>query len=279
MKKAGFIYNPKVDTAEALARELAEVSQSLATVWVRSSWAEEEARELAPGTDLLVSVGGDGTILRAARIASPWGVPILGVNMGKLGFLTEVTPGEALQKMPAFISGEGWIEERAMLQAQTARPGRPESTPLHVLNDVVVARGPSCRVIQVRASVDGELVGTYKADGVIVATATGSTGYALAAGGPILHPLAGEMVLKAVAPHLTLNAALVLPSAAAVELELQTDLQAVLSLDGQVEAPLAGGDLVRVRRSHHVARFLRDRPPAYFYGCLQQALSRSNSGK
>ena len=279
MKKAGFIYNPKVATAEALARDLSKASKSLDTAWVCSSWDEEKARAEVPGSELLVSVGGDGTILRTARIALPWQSPILGVNMGKLGFLTEVSPSEALKRMPAFIAGEGWVEERAMLQAEMTRSGQPTSLLLSALNDVVVARGASCRVIQVKTWVDGEFLGAYKADGLIVATATGSTGYALAAGGPILQPQAKEMVLKAVAPHLTLNTALVLPSTSVIEMELQSDLAAVLSLDGQVELPLKGGDRVKVRRSQYVTRFLRARPRNYFFGCLQQTLARPNNSR
>jgi len=276
VKKAGFIYNPRVAAAEALARDLAKTSKSLESAWVCSSWDEDKAREEVPGSELLVSVGGDGTILRTARISCPWQTPILGVNMGKLGFLTEVSPADALKRMPDFIAGAGWVEERAMLEAELApRQSRSTAQTFHALNELVLARGASCRVITVKTSVNGELLRYYKADGVIVATATGSTGYALAAGGPILDPQAKELVLKAVAPHLTLDAGLVLPATVQIELELQSDL-ALLSLDGQVDLPLKGGDRIKLKRSKHVTRFLRTGSPMYFYGRLQESLTRPN---
>ena len=271
-KKVGILFQPKIAAAEDLARQLAKVVGDLGVaVWVCSAWEEDRAREQAGETELVISLGGDGTILRAARVASPLSIPILGVNLGRLGFMTELRPDDALSRVPAFVKGEGWGEERAMLQAELVSSDMP---PFHALNDVVVGRGERCRLIRVKATVDGELVTTYKCDGLILATATGSTGYSLAAGGPMLHPLAREILLQPIAAHLSLGTALVLPSEATVELEVRTTHQATLSIDGQIEVPLSDGAVVRVKRSPHITRLMRTQRSTLFYETLMQKLEK-----
>jgi NAD+ kinase len=216
-------------------------------------------------------VGGDGTILRAVQVVIPGKTPITGINLGKLGFMTEFDAAEALAKLPSLLDGKGWIDERAMLQAEVAVSGQ-EPRVFHALNDVVVARGEVVRLIRVEASVDGQPLTTYKTDSVIVATATGSTGYALAARGPILYPQSRDFLLVPVAPHLSSAYPLVLPEKAGVTLRLNTYHPAVLSVDGHINLPLSNGDTVTVRRSPHVARFLRLRPRESFYGFLEDKL-------
>lgn len=271
-KKVGILFQPKIAAAEDLARQLAKVVGDLGVaVWVCSAWEEDRAREQAGETELMICLGGDGTILRAARVASPLSIPILGVNLGRLGFMTELRPDDALSQVPAFVRGEGWGEERAMLQAELISS---DISPFHALNDVVVGRGERCRLIRVKATVDGELVTTYKCDGLILATATGSTGYSLAAGGPMLHPLAREILLQPIAAHLSLGTALVLSSEATVELEVRTTHQATLSIDGQIEVPLSDGAVVRVRRSPHITRLMRTQRSTLFYETLMQKLEK-----
>ena len=271
-KKVGILFQPKIAATEDLAWQLAKVVGDLGVaVWVCSAWEEDRAREQAGETELVISLGGDGTILRAARVASPLSIPILGVNLGRLGFMTELRPDDALSRVPAFVKGEGWGEERAMLQAELVSSNMP---PFHALNDVVVGRGERCRLIRVKATVDGELVTTYKCDGLILATATGSTGYSLAAGGPMLHPLAREILLQPIAAHLSLGTALVLPSEATVELEVRTTHQATLSIDGQIEVPLSDGAVVRVKRSPHITRLMRTQRSTLFYETLMQKLEK-----
>lgn len=271
-KKVGILFQPKIAATEDLARQLAKVVGDLGVaVWVCSAWEEDRAREQAGETELVISLGGDGTILRAARVASPLSIPILGVNLGRLGFMTELRPDDALSRVPAFVKGEGWGEERAMLQAELVSS---DMSPFHALNDVVVGRGERCRLIRVKATADGELVTTYKCDGLILATATGSTGYSLAAGGPMLHPLAREILLQPIAAHLSLGTALVLPSEATVELEVRTTHQATLSIDGQIEVPLSDGAVVRVKRSPHITRLMRTQRSTLFYETLMQKLEK-----
>jgi len=271
-KKVGILFQPKIQAAGDLAQRLAEVVGGLdVAVWICSSWEEDRAREQADETELLICLGGDGTILRAARIANAQSIPILGVNLGRVGFMTELRAEDALSRVPAFVKGEGWLEERTMLQAELISADTPA---FHALNDVAVGRGERCRLIRVTATVDGEPLTTYRCDGVILATATGSTGYSLAAGGPILHPLAREILLQPIAAHLSLSTALVLPSDTKVKLEVSTTHGATLSIDGQIEVPLSDGAVVEVRRSPHVTRLLRSDRPASFYGTLVQRLAK-----
>jgi NAD+ kinase len=279
MNKVGMLVHPRIEVAQSLAQELKEIiSRNGASVWQCSAWEEEEARSQVPGTDLIVSLGGDGTILRAARAVIPWCTPILGVNLGRLGFMAEIGPSEARERLPSMLKGESWVEERTMLRAELIPSGSVEGPgTFHALNDVVVGRGRAPRLVPVRATVDGEFLTCYRADGVIVATATGSTAYSLSAGGPVLYPQAKEMLLQPIAAHLSLAAALVLPPTATVELEVEGEHQAVLSIDGQVDVALNGGDRVRVSRSPHRAQFLRTEPPTFFYRALGQRLSGTHA--
>ncbi len=271
-KKVGILFQPKIQAARDLAQQLARVVGDLdVAVWICSSWEEDRAKEQAGETELIICLGGDGTILRAARIANPQSIPILGVNLGRVGFMTELRAEDALSRVPAFIKGEGWLEERSMLQAELVSADTP---PFHALNDVVVGRGERCRLIRVTATVDGELLATYRCDGVILATATGSTGYSLAAGGPILHPLAREILLQPIAAHLSSGTAMVLPSDTEVKLEVSTTHAARLSIDGQVEVPLSDGAVVKVGRSPYVTRLLRSDRPTSFYETLMQRLGK-----
>lgn len=274
MKRVGILYHPKIEKAKAFSRELENfLSAQGVSFWLCSAWEEEEAKPQVAGTELVLSVGGDGTILRAARIVVPHEVPIVGINLGNLGFMTELKVAEALDKLPRLLAGDGWIEERAMLEVETAS----QSKVFYVLNDVFAGRGSSARLVNIETKIDGEIVTTYRADGVIVATATGSTSYSLAAGGPILYPRAREILLKPLCSHLTLDNALVLPSEAVVQLKVTTSHEALLSLDGQVEWLLYCGDEVKVKLSPYVTRFLRVQPKTYFYSSLESKLKRKIS--
>ncbi len=263
------------ETAQALAKKLEEflVSRGL-SVWRRSAWEGETAKAQVNGTDLILCIGGDGTILRAVQIVVPEPTLITGINLGKLGFMTELSVDEAMGKLPALLAGEGWIDERFLLEAVLSLPDENHEPPrmFYALNDVVMARGAVARVIYVEASIDGETLTTYKADGVIVATATGSTGYSLAAGGPILHPQAKDFLLLPISAHLSSAYTLVLPSIAVVKLRISTAHQATLSIDGHINLPLFSGAIITVKHSPNMARFLRIHPENSFYSSLEQRL-------
>ena len=269
MKRIGILYHPKIERAKTFSTELERflIAKGVSS-WLCSAWEEGEVKPQVAGSDLILSIGGDGTILRAARAVVPHTVPILGINFGNLGFMTEFGADDALKKLPRLLEGDGRIEERAMLEAKLVSQGKI----FHALNDVFAGRGSSTRLVRIEARIDGEIITTYRADGVIVATATGSTGYSLAAGGPVLYPQSKQILLKPVCAHLTLDKALVLPPEAVVQLKVNTRHEAMLSIDGQVELPLHDRDEVIIRLSNYVARFLRLQPETYFYSSLASKL-------
>ncbi len=272
MKRVGILYHPMIEAAYTLAKEIREfLSSKGVSAWLCSAWEGEQARAQVAGTDLILSIGGDGTILRAAQAVVPGLTPITGINLGKLGFMTELSADEALDKLSALLEGEGWIDERAMLEAELSATDKKPRI-FYALNDVVVARGAIARMVNVEASIDGEPLTTYRADGVILATATGSTGYSLAAGGPILNPRTKEFLLLPILPHLSLAYTLVLPVTAVVTLRITTAHQATLSIDGHINLPLTSGAIITVKRSSNIGRFLRIHPETSFYSSLEQRL-------
>ena len=273
MKKIGILYHPMNKAAGPLAQELQDfLSASGVSAWMCSAWAGEDAQRWLDGTDLIITVGGDGTILRAAQVAAAGSIPITGVNLGRLGFMTDLGVDEARDKITALLGGEGWIVERAMLEIKFRTPGEKDPNVFHALNDVVIARGEIARMIRVEASIDNELLTTYKSDGVIAATATGSTGYALSAGGPVLHPRSGELLLVPILPHLSSAYALVLPSASIIKLRISAVHRLSLSIDGHINLPLLSGVTINVKQSAYKTRFLRVHSGSSFYGSLERKL-------
>ncbi len=214
--------------------------------------------------------GGDGTVLRAARALSPFDIPILGVNLGRLGFLTATTIDQFDAAMGDVIAGRFTIEERALLDARLVRDGK-EIVRALALNDVVVARGKQVRSINVAVRVDGEPLIVYWADGLIVATATGSTAYGFSVGGPLILPASKTITLVPIAPHLSFGNAVVFDPDQVLELETQ-DEPSVLSLDGQEEHDLRAGDLITVRRAATVARFARTAHARPFVELLREKI-------
>jgi len=266
VKRVGILYHPQRETARDLTDRLEELLSARGiSSWQCSVWDEDKAKPQVDGSDLILSIGGDGSILRAARIVIPYTVPILGVNLGRLGFITELKGNEILTNLPDLLEDGGWIDERAMLEAQLN--GRS----LHALNDVVV-RTTTARLVNINTEIDGEMLFTYRADGIIIATATGSTGYSLAAGGPILYPQSREIVLQPISCHLGLNRTLVLSPQSRIKINIASDDRAVLSLDGQVNLPISVSQDVVVKLSPYTTHFLRIHPPACFYSSLWQKM-------
>ena len=270
-KTIGIVYSPTAE-AHSYAAALAEHLGLGESGWICTASDLQDLGERMDQTAVVITVGGDGTILRAAGVAAPHGVPMLGVNLGRLGFMTELRAEEALGKVGWYLhEGRAWTEERAMLQA-VVRPRRGEERTFHALNDVVLGRGAAPRLVHIETQVNGVPLTTYYADALIVATATGSTGYALAAGGPILYASSQDLVVMAVAPHVSLNTPLVLPPDTVMTLAVKTDVQAMMSVDGLWDMDIAPGDMVQVQRSPYAARFLRARDPRYFYATLIERL-------
>lgn len=273
MKRAGIVYHPLNEGAFSLAQKLAEFLETKGvSSWLCSAWEGKQLPEQVAGTDLVLTIGGDGTILRAAQAVVPHQIPITGINLGKLGFMTELAVNEAIEKLPALLAGEGWIDERSMLEAELAAGKGQEGRRFLALNDVVIARGEIARIIYVEASIDDQPLTTYKADGIIAATATGSTGYSLAAGGPILNPGSSQFLLVPIMPHLSLNSTLVLPPETIVSLQIGAIHKAILSIDGHISLSLAGGATITIKHSPVKTRFLRISPKDSFYSTLEQKL-------
>lgn len=249
------------------------------TVWVNEEAARmlDVARlgrpeeDLAQRADLLVVFGGDGTILRAARLAAVRGTPILGVNMGGFGFLAEVGTTAFAEALPDLLAGRYHLDERMMLQADVERHDAPQS--LLALNDMVVTKSGIARVLRLRVSVNGEHLASYPADGVIVATPTGSTAYSLSAGGPILDPRVQALVITPISPHTFNSRAVVVAGDDVVTVEVTSpDPEATLTVDGRVGVTLTAVRRVVVRKAAQRTRFIRLGDMS-FYGILRTKLA------
>jgi len=275
IKKIGILFHPMLEATRLKAQELSAFLESQhIQVWACSAWEADKAAESLADTDLILTAGGDGTILRAAQVVLKKDIPILGINMGTLGFMTEIQAAEAISKLPELLNGNGWLDERSLLEAQLLPASEKTASPgiIFALNDVVLARGAIAKLIQVNASVDDKPLTIYRADGVIAATATGSTGYSLAAGGPVLYPQSEDYLLVPIVSHLTPGHSLVLPAKAEVKLQLITNSQATLSIDGHINIPLNSGAVICIRRSLHKIKFLRLREQQYFFNVLEEKL-------
>lgn len=277
-QRIGILFHPKLPESLPLGTEIAEYLQSRSLQhWLLSAWEERDVLARVGEMDLLITLGGDGTVLRAARMAAASGVPILSVRVGRLGFLSEFAPAAWRERLPPILAGECWIEERMMLHAEVMR-GDARLGSYEALNDVVVSRGTLARIVRVATYIDGGYMTTYAADGVITATPTGSTAYALAAGGPVLPPELKNILLVAVAPHLSLDRAIVLSQGASVRLQVFTDHRAMLTVDGQNEVGLLNEDVVQVTASQHSSRFVRTQERTYFYRTLMARLNGVRPG-
>jgi len=224
--------------------------------------------------DLLIALGGDGTMLRAAHLCAPPGVPILGINLGRLGFLIQVERKGWRKSLNQLLNGKAWIEKRMMLRVEYLRDGKSRGV-LHALNEAVVSRGQVIRPVRLSVDVDGRLLTTYVADGLIAATSTGSTAYALAAGGPILPPELRNILIVPIAPHLSVERAVVLSEGTSVSIAIQGG-NTVLSVDGQEPISLAEGDVVNVRADEFTAQFVRFGNPGYFYRNLTAHMNQNS---
>ena len=205
----------------------------------------------------VIVLGGDGTLLAASRAVSEHGIPILGVNLGSLGFLTEVPVAELYATLETVVAGKGKVDERSMVECELIRRKRRAGI-YHALNDAVLNKTHLARIVDYDVYVDGALVANYKADGIIIATPTGSTAYSLAAGGPILLPDAEALVITPVSPHALTNRPLVVRDHSEISVVVRSaDQEAYLSIDGQVGEPLMDGDRVICRKSKYRVRLLR----------------------
>ncbi len=270
----------KEDNNEALsyaAKVIAWLENRRVPCLIEDHLADFTGHERTPGlwsqAELLVVLGGDGTLLRAIRMSAEREIPILGVHMGYLGFLSEVTEQELFPALEAVLRGEYVRDERVMLEATLLR-GPELIVRQHVLNDVVINKSALARIFDIEVWVDETFITCYRADGLIVSTPTGSTAYNLAADGPIVHPKVEALVLTPICPHMLSNRSIVLPNFQAVTLIVTSKKAAdniFLTLDGQRGFPLEVGDRLIVRRGSQRAILLRS-PQRDFFQVLRSKL-------
>lgn len=280
LTRAVVFHHPLSEGAAAFSRQVAaELGAHGVETFVADAWEDVAAARLE-SAGLVVCVGGDGTVLRGARVTVPFATPILGVNMGRLGFLTELSPRDFFEYTGRIVACDWRIEERLMVRGDAPlRAGSDEMVEYHALNDIVVCHPSPGRPIYVELSVDGVMVALYRCDAIIVASPTGSTGYALAAGGPILAPSERQLLVTPVSAHMALGRSLVLPADAVIELRVTSDHGAVVSVDGQDDLSLEAGSAIRVRASDHVTRFVRFRPVSSFFAHLADKLESQLSSR
>lgn len=279
MNRLALLYHPHKE----IARELAEqwraqiLAHDAPDPVIENAWDEERVSRVCRNVDLILTLGGDGTLLRAARIGAPCGIPVIGVKLGTVGFLSGMRPETFAENLERLLNSDYWIEERMMVQARWMR-GEREMGVFDAINDVVVSRGKLARVIRIETGIDGETLHTFAADGAILSTATGSTAYSLAAGGPILAPTVRTMLMTLISPYLSPINSLVLPEGSQVSMHVHSQNNPILTIDGQADYELQDGDVVETKASPNPARFARLEARGYFYRTLVNRLRESDDG-
>lgn len=274
-KRIAVLGHPKLVDALTEAKAISEYISAKEFVTKHGSLNDEKIRkQIHNGEfDVVIAVGGDGTMLRASHLCAPHGIPVLGVYKGRLGFLFQVFDGGWKNMVDQLLTEEGWVESRMMLGAELSRSGEVIGS-WSALNDVVVSRGHILRPIHVEATVDGQYLTKYICDGLIASTATGSTAYALAAGGPVLPPELRNILLIPIAPHLSVDRAVILSEGSTVTMTVLSD-NTVMSIDGQIPVNLTEDDMVLVHSGKFSAKFVRFGDPGYFYRNLTAHMSQN----
>lgn len=280
MKSIAIILNPEKVDAIKLAQNVTEwlEAKGLLVMAEHDAAVAMEAERLSRDeqilttADLAIVMGGDGTLLRASRMLAPAGVPMLAVRFGKFGFLTDIEPANIFDALAEILEGRFHIDERMMLHSIVYREGRRHSSCL-ALNDVVIAKGPLARMLRLGTRVSGQFISSYAADGLIIATPTGSTAYSLSAGGPLVTPDLDMVIITPICPH-TLNArSLIVSANEIVDVDIESDPGdvVVLTIDGQIGIPLEPGDRVSASKAEFRAKLItNDR--ASFFSKLQTRL-------
>jgi NAD+ kinase len=272
VRRIGFAYNPTSDAAVELRERAAAWADARGLAEWSSPAADHDAlhREL-PGSDVLVVLGGDGTFLRAAHAVIADDVPLLGINVGKVGFLSKVEAKDIDGVLAKLVEGRYEIEPRMALEGRILRGGStPVGDRLLALNDVVVARGSLARVVRLDTSIDGTHLASFIADGLVVASPTGSTGYSFSAGGPILGPTARNLVVTPIAGYLTTIRSVVVGPTAVVRCRVVDAHEALVSVDGREDIPLAVGDVVEVRAIERPVRLVEPEGSLPFWDLVRR---------
>ncbi len=271
IKCIGVLAQPQRPQSHPIAQQIKETIEAHGIAsWMYTTWDNAQVQEDVQAADMVVAIGGDGSMLRAARVCAPYDVSVLGINMGQLGFLTEIrNPDNWEPHLKNVLEGNFWIERRTMIRVDVLRNGENIASG-HALNDIVISSGSMGRMTRLDTYIDDDWTTTYYADALVISTATGSTAYALALGGPILPPELTNILLVPAAPHLSLDRAIILAEGSTVEIRasgINTN-SAVISGDGIRICEPQTNDVIRVQVSEYVSRFVRLRGRNYFYRSL-----------
>lgn len=276
-RKIAIVWHPALKEAGVEAQKITEsLIEHGAEVVASASLYDEPLRQRIRNHEfhLLIAVGGDGTMLRVGHLCAPIDLPVLGINAGRFGFLMEVDLGDCSNYIPRLLSADFRLEDRMMLHTCLERDGKVLDC-WEVLNEVVVCRGQPVRPIQIEARVDGAPLTRYVADGLIASTPTGSTAYALAAGGPIMPPELRNMLLIPLAPHLSVDRAVILAEGSQVDFVVRGGFDPVLSVDGQAPVDVLPGDVIHISAADVRTTFVRFQDAGYFYRNLTKYMKQN----
>jgi NAD+ kinase len=271
VKRIGFAYNPTMEAAIELSARAAGWCQVRGIAeWQAQAGDLDRLLEELPTTDVLVVLGGDGTFLRAARAVADVDVPLLGINLGKVGFLSKAEAGDLEAVLGHLVDGAYTIDERMAIEGRILRGGRIGADERHVaLNDIVVARGALARVCRLDVSIDDSHLATFIADGLVVASPTGSTGYSFSAGGPILDPVSRNLVVTPIAAYLTAIRSVVVSPQQVVRCRVVDAYEALVSVDGREDLPISVGDVVEVHALERPIRLVEPQGAQPFWDLLR----------
>ena len=271
VRRIGFAYNPTIEaTVELAARASGWCRRRGIDEWRAQAGDSEALAAELPTTDALVVLGGDGTFLRAARAVAEVDVPLLGINLGKVGFLSKAEASDLEPVLEKISAGDFTIDERLAIEGRILRQGVGEDAARHVaLNDIVIARGSLARVCRLDVSIDDSHLATFIADGLVVASPTGSTGYSFSAGGPILDPESRNLVVTPIAAYLSAIRSVVVSPQQVVRCRVVDAFEALVSVDGREDLPIAVGDVVEVRAMDRPIRLIEPKGAQPFWDLLR----------
>ena len=278
-KKIGVFCKPKAPSATDILGRLIpwlrkqnyHIFLDTGTAAIINETSSYEKREISQQADLLIVLGGDGTLLSVAQAAHPYNIPILAVNLGSLGFLAEISIDELYPTLENILAGKFEIENRMLLNACIWR-NREKVEDHNVLNDVVINKGAVARVINLQVLVNGQYMTSYRADGLIIATPTGSTAYSLSAGGPIIHPSMHTLVLSPICPFTLTNRSILIPDQSIIQVKLAAEYDDVrVTLDGQEGYDMRAGDILKIKKTKTSLQLIRG-PNKNYYQILRDKL-------
>ncbi|MFL2653440.1 MAG: NAD(+)/NADH kinase [Dehalococcoidia bacterium] len=264
-KKICTVVNPDSDQAKSL-------SMNIAKKYSDHSWQIIENFDFSnvEKMDLVIAIGGDGTLLRAVSLSLKFDVPVLGINMGTVGFMTEIEGENAMDELNFYLTETVRTEVRSLLEVELNFKKDP--VVYKALNDIVIARGSSVSMIETITEIDGVHLATYRGDGIVVTTATGSTGYSLALGGPVIDPKSNDYYIKPIATHMSQFGGVIVNSESVCEITISSRKDALISIDGFIEHKISNGDKIILKISESKAKFLRKNPSHFYWSTITEKL-------